>query len=388
MIVTRTETYTDWIFSGAHSNEVEATVGKGLMVGYIYFRYAYDVLQQGETVEREVSFVHLSDGSTYELGSGLSSEKINITYNGQTAEGLVSLTVSGNSGVGVSSITRNLTIAYDDGKVPVLDTDQLEGILQDLKGSLSESIKDTADTVKNELKGELQTTVIELRNEVQEHVSNHSQVIENKVDGKISEVNVKVSSVDSKVDTLGTTLTGELSFINGKVDTLTTKIDTKYHAELWGVGQYTATALGSNNLLEKWPSGVQTSPTVFQYIESEKALKLSGGASDYNRIVRLCYTSSWQINDENAEGYVYFTLSNHPLSNYAMVRQVFPVMRKHRLGMIMNTMQVHFEMFIPKKDSTHPLLNRGVRILVENLLDKDIIMLDGGTLSLSLITSQ
>lgn len=186
MIVTRTETYTDWVYQGAHAGEQAAWIGRGLLKGSIYFRYAYDFLNKGDTVTREVSHVHLSDGSTYELGTGLSSEKITISYEGQTDSNEVTLRVDGKLGIGVSSITRNVTISYDDGKVPVLDTDQLEGVLDELSSSLTASMKDTAEVVKTELRNELSTKLIDLEEKVDGKLKTQSDTIGGLIDEKVT----------------------------------------------------------------------------------------------------------------------------------------------------------------------------------------------------------
>lgn len=78
MLITRTEMFTDWVFQGAHAGEQAATVGRGLMRGHIYFRYADDFLKAGETIQREISFVELSDGSTYELGGSVSRVQFSV----------------------------------------------------------------------------------------------------------------------------------------------------------------------------------------------------------------------------------------------------------------------------------------------------------------------
>lgn len=194
MIVTRTETYTDWVYQGAHAGEQAAWIGRGLLKGSIYFRYAYDFLNKGDTVTREVSHVHLSDGSTYELGTGLSSEKITISYEGQTDSNEVTLRVDGKLGIGVSSITRNVTISYDDGKVPVLDTDQLEGVLDELSSSLTASMKDTAEVVKTELRNELSTKLIDLEEKVDGKLKTQSDTIGGLIDEKVTAGDLAVKS--------------------------------------------------------------------------------------------------------------------------------------------------------------------------------------------------
>lgn len=384
MIITRTETYTDWIFQSAHANEVAATVGRGLLKGHIYFRYAYDILKEGDTVDREVSHVHLSDGSVYELGTGLSSEKITIVYHGLTSDGSVYISVDGHMGVGVSSITRTLTISYDDGKVPVLDTEQLNGMLGELKGSLTESMTNTANAVKEELRSELNTKLIDLNDHVGSTLTKHTaemkQVISSGDDALSGRITSVESALTSKVSTVETTLKESIEF--NKTFVLA-KIGSKIKMGQWAIGQYTVGSGMFNNVLSAEPSFMGNGDDAFKWNSDKKSLKLDIFSSDEShRILRVAYTGNVDI-PEGYNGYLSMTIRN--TAGGTLARQMIPLLRSNSMLPNVENMQFYVELFIPKGD--HPIYTDGVRIEFGNNGPNGVVLRSGAALSMTLLTA-
>lgn len=179
MLVTKTTRYTDWSFQGVHANEVGATVGNGLLFGFIYFRHSYDFLQEGDKVIREVHLVELSDGTITEMRDARQEhrvniqDKINIVSHGIQPDGTVCLQVFGkvDVGIGVSRVLRDVTVEYDDGRIPVLGDAQLGTILEQLKESLTQSMKDTAEAIKTELRNELDSRLTNTKEELKKLVA-------------------------------------------------------------------------------------------------------------------------------------------------------------------------------------------------------------------------
>lgn len=179
MVVTKTTRYTDWSFQGVHANEVGATVGNGLLFGFIYFRHSYDFLQEGDKVLREVHLVELSDGTITEMRDARQEHrlniqnKVNIVSHGLQPDGTICLQVFGkvDVGIGVSRVLRDVTVEYDDGRTPVLGNEQLEALLEQLRESLTQSMKDTAAAIKQELRNELDSRLTSTKEELKQLVA-------------------------------------------------------------------------------------------------------------------------------------------------------------------------------------------------------------------------
>lgn len=189
MIITKTTRYTDWSFQGVHANEVGATVGNGLLFGFIYFRHSYDFLQEGDKVIREVHLVELSDGTITEMRDARQEHrvniqnKVNIVSHGVQPDGTVCLQVFGkvDVGIGVSRVLRDVTVEYDDGRTPVLGDAQLGELLEQLKESLTQSMKDTAEAIKRELRDEMNTRLTTTKQELSQLVSDTDTKLANSV---------------------------------------------------------------------------------------------------------------------------------------------------------------------------------------------------------------
>lgn len=356
MLITRTETFTDWIYQGAHAGEQAAHVGVGLFKGTIYFRYAHDFLKAGDIIQREESFVHLSDGSTYPLGQGLSSEKITITYHGLDSGGEVILEVEGkpDMGVGVSRVTRNVTIQYDDGKVPVLDTDQLNGMLSGLTESLTESMVDTANAVKEELREELKTGLIDTSQELVRlcNVSKQDAITEAVAEAdETSKARILVSRNEIAAE------------VDQKIASTA-----KYHIAQWGrLGQSliapntAGTLFLANNVTYNLASDVIT------HNQNSNSVKLL--QSDKPRVFSMQYSARmtfdlalthahWGIRFKDTAGNIleadYFTLEK--VSNY---------------GNGLPRIAKRLDVFIPA-GLTHPAVNQGIIAEVWNSSEKNI----------------
>lgn len=226
MLITRTESYTDWSYQGALAGETAAWNGVGLYEGSIYFRHSHDTLKPGERILREEFFVELSDGSTYPLGEGASREKITITNHGTTSDGSVYLEVKGNPayGVGVSRVTQNITVEFDDGRVPVLDTDQLTEILGNLRDSLTQSMQDTANAVKQEAFARVDTMGIELKDTCNSTVSAAKADVESKVTALDGRFESNKTDVSRQMFTLDSRLTNTANALDAKIGSVQTNV--------------------------------------------------------------------------------------------------------------------------------------------------------------------
>lgn len=394
MLVTRTETYTDWVYSSAHANETAATVGRGLMVGHIYFRYSYDMLKEGDTVSREVSHVHLSDGSTYELGSGLSSEKIDITFSGLTGDGHVYLEVNGKKGIGVSSITRNITIEYDDGKVPVLDTEQLDGVLNELSKELTASMVDTANAIKAEVMEKVETVRIEAVQESKEHVESVRVALVQEIDSAKAESTSHSESIkqellrktDEVKRALEGSLEGAVTEIKGTLSEHRDYANDTVHMTLGSIGRYTIHANTDNNLLYASPD-FREGNVKFEYVSANKTIRVKDGLSPRNRILRVTYKSTWEIQDAMANGFLFFRLVNPADNNRIMAQTVVPFARPSGFDENSAEMQISLELFLPTGSHNHPAITGGIQLKVHNASEHSVVMQSGGVMSLLLISA-
>lgn len=359
MIVTRQETFVDWSYSGAHANELAATVGNGLLRGYIYFRYAYDMLKAGEKVEREVSFVHLSDGSQYELGTGLSSEKIDIMYEGQTDDGSVTLFVNGKMGVGVSSVTRHVTINYDDGKVPVLDTEQLNGILDDLKQSLTDGMTSTAETVKQELISKVDAVAIDL---------------ESKCDSKV--VDAK-NSLQNSINSLTQELKGLSGKLNARVPVSRWALKQSHVAG--GSGEPLA---GFYNLIEEGPKNTFGSG-IFTFNQDAKGVTVPSSSFPYPRILTVGLSLTLEIPTGFNAPVSMLLIGAKDDNIYA--RDILNLESKYLTsGGKSSNIQFQLQSYIGVNGSGHPLVDGGFKLVMHNGGSQTIVVVDGSSVHLIL----
>lgn len=372
MIVTRTEMFTDWVFQAAHSGEQSATVGRGLMSGHIYFRYAYDFLKSGETIQREMSFVELSDGSVYELGTGESSSKVTIVNHGVVSGGEIHLEVTGVSdqGIGVNRVLRHVTIAYDDGKTPVLDTEQLDGILGSLSESLTQSMVDTANAVKQELRNELNTNLAD----VQTNMQNDAQ---GRVDAAKNELTDGIELVDTKLDS-------QVSALVGRLDTLDAALrnSTLIKAARWDTpGNYTLRDGVTTNLLDTPPTPIMTS-AAFELDTSNKSFKVTGGASSKPRILRVVLTTSLEAN-EVCDGNVYLSLRD---ANGSVMVQTLWNIDRSKMDSRTYSVQFSFDIVIDANSETHPALTSGIRVVALNRSGATVQFITGTMITATLTT--
>lgn len=379
MLVTKTEMFTDWSYEGAHMGEQAATVGRGLMSGHIYFRFAYDFLDDGETVQRERSFVELSDGSTYELGSGASAEKITIIDDGITSSGEVHLQVIGKPeiGVGVSRILRHVTIEYDDGKVPVLDTDQLNGILSDLSDHLTGSMVDTAEAVKQELRNELNTKVADVQVNMQNVL--HERLTETKTEIR-EETAESIKQMSDTLDGWVESATSSMDAINDRLNNL--RIPAPVFMQCSTPGQYTLQSGDTVNLFHALPNGM-ASDSPFTYRPNYKTISISGGAVPYDRMLRVTFITTLNISD-GAVGPLHVSLRNH--TDEVSAQQVMYLDRDKMNNRVVRV-QFSFETFIAANDSTHPALNNGFRLNGYNRSGAQVIFEGSSAIMLTLTSA-
>lgn len=375
MLVTRTEMFTDWSYKGVHMGEQAATVGVGLMTGHIYFRYADDFLQEGETIKRELSFVELSDGSNYELGAGASAEKITIIDHGLTSAGEVYLEVIGKPeiGVGVSRILRHVTIEYDDGKVPVLDTDQLNDVLKQLSDGLTQSMVDTANAVKQEVNARIDTAEIELEQKCNEAVNSMGEAVRHEIDEAIQ-------GVDEVVGEWAESTTTSMDRINQRIDGL--HIPTPVFMQCSTPGQYTIQSGDTVNLFHALPNGMPADGP-FTYRPNYKTISIAGGAVPYDRMLRVTFISTLNVSD-GAVGPLHVSLRNH--TDEVSAQQIVYLDRDKMNNRIIRV-QFSFETFIAANDSTHPALNNGFRLNGYNRSGAQVIFETSSAIMLTLLTA-
>lgn len=365
MKITRTERYTDWVFQGAHAGEVAARVGVGLFRGSIYFRHAHDNLQSGDTVDREEFFVELSDGSNYELGNGASGEKVSIVNHGVTSSGDVYLEVSGKDelGVGVSKVYRDVTISFDDGKVPVLDTEQLNGILNDLKSSLTESMQDTADAVKKEAFEKVETMGIELKDSCKSTVDSAKKDVE----AQVSTLDTKIVSVQSDITNIRKELEEGIKGMN------------QFNVALWQptTGKYISSGK-TENIIDTGTAIIQSDNVFTHGMDGSIILK----ESVFDRVLTITMTAGMVLSANPQGGYWYLFIGDK--DGGLITQSVFPVMASDVRNFYQT--QTSVRLFIPRGDS-HPVVsNGGVFPKLRNMNKEDITM-NNIKLELSLQTS-
>lgn len=362
MIVTRNERYTDWVYQGVHMHEESATHGEGLLSGHIYYRYSHDFLKEGEEIQREKSFIHLSDGSEYELGTGLSSEKITVMYHGQTSDGSVHIEVRGNPsiGVGVQSIQRAVTIAYDDGKVPVLDTDQLQGIMTELHDSLSESMVATAETVKQELRNELNTIAIDVKQECASTTETAVNTLRTEMTATLDGVRAEVSTAVGAVD--------------AKVGVLREYLDTHTIIGQGTIGQYTIPQGSFVNILYAPFNNSQWHNPLMYHNESTGTIKLMTGISTRNRMATFTWTGPLLVG-EGYNNYIEMHVRNQNGDTLAM--RHFYLFRSGGTPETLNRFQMSVDLFIKANDSA-AILEDGVRIEFIRGGTNNVVLRSGG----------
>lgn len=368
MIVTRNERYTDWLFQGVHMHEEAATVGNGLLSGHIYFRYATDFLKEGERILRSRSFIVLSDSSTYELGEGAVSSKVTVIDHGLTSGGEVHLEVRGidGSGIGVHSITRDVTIEYDDGKIPVLDEDQLKVIMSGLHDSLEESMVETAEAVKAELREELQTIAIDVKQDCTNTVNASANTLRGEIASAVGVVDGRVSTVDERVTTVAESVTA-----------LNTTMDNRVIIGQGTTGQYTIPTGAYVNILHaRFDNTVWTHPLMV-HDETQKTLRLTTGISTRNRIATFTWTGNIRFDAENFNGYVYMMVKN--VRGDALAVSTYFLSREKGLPANLSRIQMSVDLFIKANDSA-AVLEEGVRIEFTRSTGANVVLTSGGEL--------
>lgn len=390
MLVTRTETFTDWSYEGAHMGEQAATVGIGLMSGHIYFRYAYDFLQAGESVQRERSFIELSDGSIYELGTGESAEKITVIDHGLTSGGEVYLEVIGKPeiGVGVSRILRHVTIEYDDGKVPVLDTEQLEEVMTELSEHLTQSMVDTAEAVKQELRNELNTSVADVQVNMQNVLQERLTETKSEINGNVNEVREDLTETNTKVSEVSSALDGWVDSATESMNRLTARLDALVIPSIQDTqgftpGQYTTQHGNTVNLLHALPNSWVNSWCVYR--PQLKTVSLEGGhVSQSNRILRAILTTNLNIGAD-ALGPLHISLRN---DQDVVICQTTMFINRTKMPERLLNCQFILETLIPAGNSTHSAIQNGVRISGYNACGAQVIFESGATIRFELLTTK
>lgn len=394
MLITRTETYTDWVYQGALAGETAAWNGVGLYEGSIYFRHSHDALKPGERILREEFFVELSDGSTYPLGEGASGEKVTILNHGTTSDGSVYLEVKGNPdyGVGVYRVTQNITVEFDDGRVPVLDTEQLDEVLSQLNDSLTTSMKDTADAVRRELREELRTGVEDSKQDCNMRTEAVKNELTTSLDSLRSthesdklEVLRQVSTVNSQLLNTTDELNGKIATVEGKLSSIESDIENsvketnQFNIALWKPTKSIAVNSGLNLKIIDHDTQIVQSDNVFTHgMDGSVILK----PSMYDRVLTLTFTSSVNLADKSHKGYWYFFIAD---DKEALVAQsVFPIMPDDVANFYITQQSVR--MFIPRGADTHPAVSGGVFPRIRNMY-KDTLTFSRMELELTLQTS-
>lgn len=385
MIVTRTESYSDWVYQGAYAGELAASVGVGLFKGFIYFRHAHDNLQAGHTIDREEFFVELSDGTKYLLGTGLSGEKIQVLNHGVTNDGNVHLEVIGNEdiGVGVSRITRNVTISFDDGKVPVLDTEQLNEILGSLEGSLTDSMKNTAEAVKTELRDELATKVEDVRQECSKATATvNGNVI--RIEGELSDKITSASlASNAYTDATKTELAGKITSLEKTIEEL--RGLTKYRSPVarWNIPVTSIPSNNAFNLLDKAPSA-QFGSGEFKYNDVHKSINISEKAFGIPRIFRVDLSLNISTSSD-FDGDLAIVLWDKS-DGGEVIGRAFTRIDYDKLGggSRISFMQLSASLYVGGNAKEHPLTKNGVSVHLHNYGVGDLTIQSGSTISLSL----
>lgn len=360
MIVTRNERYTDWLFQGAHMHEEAATVGNGLLSGHIYFRYATDFLKEGERVLRSRSFIVLSDGSTYELGTGEVANKVTVIDHGVTSGGELHLEVRGvdGSGIGVHSITRDVTIEYDDGKVPVLDEDQLKGVIAELHDSLTDSMVGTAEAVKTELREELNTIAIDVKRECAQATEAAKVELNARITSETAALNSSVSEVSTKVNAVGAELSSAKDELGNRISLL---METAPKICGWGhSGYFTARDDNWVNFIGGAAGDIGGNTEMIS--RSGNYFKVNGGAKPYDREFRVSVTGSITfVGAGDVSERVRFAARKKDNTTICQTGQYF-VATGTTGDLTYNNVQFELTMRIHANDADNPLLTDGITV--------------------------
>lgn len=418
MLVTKTVNSTLWMFQSKQMGEQAATVGRGLMTGYIYWRHAFDFLQSGERILREEYFVELSDGSVYPLGQGAASSKITIVDLGLLEGGETGIHVIGKPevGVGVSRVLYSAVVEYDDGKVPVLDTDQLNGILAELNDNLEQSMVSTAETVKEELRQEVANSVVDSKSYCDAKVSEASETLSSSVesvrgemrnsitnmDTKVdatsmrldSKIDTAVSGLDTKISTLRTDLDSRIVLVENSVTSMDTEmeslrtdlsgaIEDKVRIGRWTFGQYSVTSSDFNNILFSAPTIIGDS--VFSYNADNKSLVLNTPNTNVDRLLKVSVITTLEI-PEGYGGHLVMHIRN--IAGGTQVQDLGFLNRGHGLPQHVQNVFFEAELFIPGNFNNHPLYGAGFRVeFIHSKGDAGAITLKAGVMNLTLITA-
>lgn len=357
MIVTRTESYTDWVFQGAHAGEVAARVGVGLFRGSIYFRHAHDNLKAGDEIVREEFFVELSDGTKYKLGAGASAEKISVIQEPMTSSGEVHLEVVGKDsvGVGVSRVTRNVSISYDDGRVPVLDTDQLNIVIAELNDSLTASMVDTAEKVKDELREELNTGV--------------------------SDAKQACSDATSAVKT---ELTSQITTIQSSIKDLLEAAKYRAPVARWTIAVNSVSSNTARNLLDIAPTN-KFGSALFVYNENTKAVTLTADAFGVPRVLRvdlaLNLSTTSDFGDDDIALVVWDKSTNSVIARNVLRLSYNKLAESESL---VSYLQFGAHLYVGADASNHTVTKDGIAVHLHNYGRGDITLHPGSRMTLSL----
>lgn len=382
MLITRTETYTDWVYQGALADETAAWNGVGLYEGSIYFRHSHDALKPGERILREEFFVELSDGSTYPLGEGASREKITIINHGTTSDGSVYLEVKGNPayGVGVSRVTQNITVEFDDGRVPVLDTEQLNGVLSQLNDSLTASMKDTAEAVKQEAFARVDTMGIALKDSCDANVEAAKVAIEEKVNALDRRFEANKTDVSRQMATLNSQWMSQAESLDSKIGVVQADVNSvrqeleagiqslnQFNVALWqpSSGRYIGSGM-TENIIDASTAIVQSDNVFTHGLDGSVILK----ASEYDRVLTITITAGMILSANPQGGYWYLFIGDRDGS--LLAQSVFPVMASDVKNFFQTQNSVR--LFIPR-GSSHPAVgNGGVYPKLRNMNKEDLTM--------------
>lgn len=432
-----------WSYQGAHMYEKAATVGNGLLDGYIYFRPANDFLNEGERIIRDKYYVKLSDGSEYLLGHGACSHKITIIDQGND-HGTTCVRVVGKPelGIGVSQIIRRCAIEYDDGRVAVLDEDQLKIVMAELHDEVSKSLDNLSVDVKDELRNEMaslgneikdtvrgelasgdasvlsqaDSKVSALRSDVEASVSALSGSVDTKIAEVRTEVDTKVSGVRGEVNSLRTEMINNVSTLRTETDSkvealrnsleprivlvensvtslgnemeslqrdLSGAIEDKVRMGRWTFGRYTITGRdGYNNVLFSRPSVVKGDP-VFVWNEANKSLKLDCPVTNVDRILRVTALATLGVPDGFA-GHIGMHLRN--IAGGTQAETTIFANRGYGFGNPAPNISFSTELYIPGDFNNHPLYGAGFRIEFSTSRSEFDITVISGDINLTLIT--
>lgn len=416
MLVTRQEQFTAWIYQGAHMGERAATVGVGLMDGYIYFRPSNDSIGSDERILRDKYYVELSDETEYPLGEGESAHKITIKDLGYlNGEARVQVIGKPEVGVGVSRILRRVTIEYDDGKVPVLDTDQLNGILAELNDNLEQSMVGTAEAVKEELRQEVANSVIDTKSYCDTKITEASEALSTSIESVRGEMRSSVTNLDTKVDAttarldskIDTSVTGmdtKVSSLRTELDSrivlvensvtsmdseiesmrtdLTGAIEERVRLARWSFGQYSISNTAFNNILFSAPA-TMSGDTVFTYNADNKSLVLNTPPTSVDRMLRLSVITTLEV-PNNWAGHLVMHVRN--IAGGTQTQTIVFLNRDHGLPQHVQNVFFETELCIPGNFENHPLYGAGFRIEFIHSKSGNVV-LKSGSINMTLLTS-